>query len=86
MLTFICQVCKCPLVSYTDGFLCPIGEMSHHDVLDATSKGIAVLLCEHSNTERGFLQVFKSKIEEKLKSSGVMVSVSKVDCDPLVVV
>uniref|UniRef100_A0A8C4L2N2 NIF3-like protein 1 n=1 Tax=Equus asinus TaxID=9793 RepID=A0A8C4L2N2_EQUAS len=33
------------------------GEMSHHDILDAASQGINVILCEHSNTERGFLSL-----------------------------
>lgn len=32
------------------------GELSHHEVLDAVHEGTAVILCEHSNTERGFLR------------------------------
>ena len=31
------------------------GEMSHHEVLDAVSCRRTVILCEHSNTERGYL-------------------------------
>jgi len=61
------------------------GEMSHHDILDATSKGTTVILCDHSNTERGFLKVFKGKLE-KLLDGRVSVDVSQVDADPLVVV
>ena len=29
--------------------------MGHHDVLAAVSCGTAIILCEHSNSERGFL-------------------------------
>ena len=43
------------------------GEMSHHDVLDAVSHGIHVILCEHSNTERGFLKVFEEKLKADLE-------------------
>lgn len=28
--------------------------MSHHEVLEATANGKTVILCDHSNTERGF--------------------------------
>lgn len=68
-------------------FLGTQGEMSHHDVLEATSNGTAVLLCEHTNTERGFLKVFKEMLEAKLAihSGNVKVSVSEVDKDPVVI-
>ena len=58
------------------------GEMSHHDELEAVSTGTAVILTEHSNTERGYLQVFKQKLENSL-GAGVEVTVSKVDRDPI---
>eukprot|EP00026_Physarum_polycephalum_P010459 Phypoly_transcript_10623.p1 GENE.Phypoly_transcript_10623~~Phypoly_transcript_10623.p1 ORF type:complete len:425 (+),score=72.70 Phypoly_transcript_10623:147-1277(+) len=61
------------------------GEMRHHEILDATAKGISVILCDHSNTERGFLKVFKQKLAEKLGGK-VAVEVSEVDADPLIVV
>ncbi|RZC41700.1 GTP cyclohydrolase 1 type 2 NIF3L1, partial [Asbolus verrucosus] len=32
------------------------GEMLHHDILDATQNGIHVILCNHSDSERGFLK------------------------------
>lgn len=61
--------------------------MSHHDILEATAKGIAVILCEHSNTERGFLHVFKSLIEEKLQPSTLLkITISGVDRDPITIV
>ncbi|XP_062859643.1 NIF3-like protein 1 [Trichomycterus rosablanca] len=61
------------------------GEMSHHEVLDAVSKGTSVILCEHSNSERGFLPVFKERLCALLPDS-VKVTVSQSDRDPLQVV
>ncbi|CAG8484566.1 16140_t:CDS:2, partial [Acaulospora colombiana] len=47
------------------------GEMSHHDVLAALAKDTSVILCEHSNTERGYLsEVLKPLIEKELKNDG----------------
>ncbi|KAM9336192.1 NIF3-like protein 1 [Symphorus nematophorus] len=59
------------------------GEMSHHEVLDAVAKGTSVILSDHSNSERGFLAVFKEKLSVRLP---VTVVVSKADRDPLEVV
>ena len=61
------------------------GELSHHEILDATSKGIAVILCEHSNTERGYLRVFQKTLEKALGDS-VEIVVSETDRDPLQIV
>ena len=61
------------------------GEMSHHDVLDAVSHNITVILCEHSNTERGFLCDFKTSLLNELSTNEVEVHVSEVDKDPLCV-
>lgn len=58
------------------------GEMAHHDVLEAVSAGTAVILTEHSNTERGYLHVFKKMLERSL-GPAVEVTVSQVDQDPL---
>lgn len=61
------------------------GEMSHHDVLAAAEKGSVVMLCEHTNTERGFLNaVLKDRLAAEL-GSDVKVIVSSTDADPLVV-
>lgn len=59
------------------------GEMLHHDVLDATQKGISVILTNHSDSERGFLKVFSAILENKLDNK-VSVIVSKLDKDPLI--
>ncbi|XP_026206341.1 NIF3-like protein 1 isoform X2 [Anabas testudineus] len=61
------------------------GEMSHHEVLDAVAKGITVILSDHSNSERGFLAVFRERLAVRLPDT-VAVVVSKADRDPLEVV
>ena len=59
------------------------GEMSHHQVLDAVSQGCAVILCEHTNTERGFLQgTYKEMLEQAL-GGNVQVCIATADKDPL---
>lgn len=59
------------------------GEMLHHDILDATQKGIHVVLCNHSDSERGFLKEFKTILQEDILHNDVQVFVSKCDRDPL---
>ena len=59
--------------------------MSHHDVLDAVSNGTHVILCEHSNTERGFLKTLIPIFNDMLNSQ-VKVTVSELDKDPLIVI
>ncbi|XP_073722652.1 NIF3-like protein 1 isoform X2 [Misgurnus anguillicaudatus] len=61
------------------------GEMSHHEVLDAVAKGTSVILSDHSNSERGYLSVFKEKLLEKLGHT-VSLVISESDRDPLQVV
>merc|ERR1712136_411390 len=62
------------------------GEMSHHEVLDAASNGVTVILCEHSNTERGYLHTYRKQILDALGSTDVSIILSKSDRDPLIVV
>lgn len=62
------------------------GEMSHHEVLDANNKGSTVILCEHSNTERGFLRDWSQQLRSVVFEDQVMVSVSELDRDPLRIV
>uniref|UniRef100_UPI003AAE2A90 NIF3-like protein 1 isoform X1 n=2 Tax=Centroberyx gerrardi TaxID=166262 RepID=UPI003AAE2A90 len=61
------------------------GEMSHHEVLDAVAKGTSVILSDHSNSERGFLAVFRERLAVRLPDS-LTVALSKADRDPLEVV
>lgn len=62
-----------------------LGEMLHHDVLDAAQKGISVILTNHSDSERGFLKQFTSELQKRLEDQ-VEVIVSEEDRDPLVTV
>ncbi|CAG9862020.1 unnamed protein product [Phyllotreta striolata] len=55
------------------------GEMLHHEVLEATQNGINVILCNHSDSERGFLK----KFQETFKHEGLNVILSKIDKDCL---
>lgn len=54
------------------------GELSHHEALALKEKGKAVIVCNHSNTERGYLQEMKSKLENELSNDFTFV-VSKTD-------
>lgn len=62
------------------------GEMQHHDVLDAVHKGTHVILCDHSNTERGYLKIFVDKLAMELCGGNVEVVLSQVDRDPLQII
>ncbi|CAH2012360.1 unnamed protein product [Acanthoscelides obtectus] len=57
------------------------GEMLHHDVLEATQKGTSVILCNHSDSERGYLKSF----QKQFKVEGLNVIVSRVDKDCLTI-
>ncbi|EDW77843.2 uncharacterized protein Dwil_GK24701 [Drosophila willistoni] len=59
------------------------GEMSHHELLDFQHRGTTVLLCNHSNSERGFLREFQPKLNIMLDGS-CQIFVSEKDKDPLV--
>ncbi|KAJ3485432.1 hypothetical protein NLI96_g4951 [Meripilus lineatus] len=43
------------------------GEMSHHEVLAAVATGHNVILCGHTNTERGYLPTLGEKIKSYLE-------------------
>ncbi|XP_028670710.2 NIF3-like protein 1 [Erpetoichthys calabaricus] len=58
------------------------GEMSHHDVLDAVATGTSVVLCDHSNTERGYLSQLGDQLKTQLEGK-VDVLISESDRDPL---
>ena len=62
------------------------GEMSHHQVLEAVSRGSAVILCDHSNTERGFLQGGYRRMLEEAFQGRIKVSTADADRDPLEII
>jgi putative NIF3 family GTP cyclohydrolase 1 type 2 len=38
--------------------------MRHHDVLDAVSRGVSVILAGHTQTERPYLPVYRRRLVE----------------------
>lgn len=61
------------------------GEMLHHDILEANHSGTSVLLINHSDSERGFLN-YISPIFRKLFENKIEVIVSAADKEPILVV
>ena len=60
------------------------GEMRHHDVLKAADGGCAVILAGHTNTERGWLKVLRTRLQKVLGEHGKLeVILSDVDTDLL---
>ncbi|KAJ8917813.1 hypothetical protein NQ315_010722 [Exocentrus adspersus] len=75
----VCAGSGASVLSGVDADLYLTGEMLHHDVLDATQKGINVILCNHSDSERGYLKDFV----KKFNINGVNMIFSKKDRDCL---
>lgn len=65
-------------------FLGLIGEMSHHEVLEAAHNNVSVILCNHSNSERGYLKEFKDTLAKLLNDDSIGILISETDADPLV--
>ena len=80
----VCAGSGADVLESIDAGVMVTGEMSHHKVLAAVEKGTHVIVCGHSNTERGYLHQLKPQMEKEL-SEAVEVFVSEVDADPLVV-
>lgn len=60
------------------------GEMKHHEVLGALNAGMAVILGNHTSTERGYLPRLAEQMQRLAPGLGVVVS--QVDQDPLITV
>ncbi|KAK0472738.1 GTP cyclohydrolase 1 type 2/Nif3 [Armillaria novae-zelandiae] len=59
------------------------GEMSHHEVLASVAAGKHVILCGHTNTERGYLSVLVERLRKEIQIEDLEVFVSKQDAHPL---
>ncbi|KAI5118574.1 hypothetical protein M0805_004190 [Coniferiporia weirii] len=63
------------------------GEMPHHAILAAKAKGRYVLLCGHTNTERGYLPTLRKTLLESVADdpvlTGLEVEISAEDKHPL---
>lgn len=73
------------LLNNTIGDFIITGELTHHDILHETHRGTSVLITDHSNTERGFISIFREKFLELLAKNNeqaeIMIAAS--DRDPL---
>lgn len=58
------------------------GEMRHHDVLAKLAQGASVVLCEHSNTERGYLPRLADRLRQ-LTDGTAEILISTSDREPL---
>lgn len=61
------------------------GEMRHHDVRARVLGGSSVVLCDHTNTERGFLPVLAARLQSS-SAGAVQFHVAACDRDPLSIV
>lgn len=57
------------------------GEMRHHDILDATCRGQAVILAGHTETERPYLPHYCKRLQSEIPT--VQWRVSKADRSPM---
>ncbi|HEY6728644.1 MAG TPA: Nif3-like dinuclear metal center hexameric protein [Polyangiaceae bacterium] len=79
----VCAGAGGSLLVHADADLLLTGEMRHHDILAQQAKGTSVIVCDHTNTERGYLPI----LAQKLGFGGaVHVSISARDADPLQIV
>ena len=66
------------------------GELSHHEVLAAVAQGKHVILCGHTNTERGFLKILQKQLQGDLDTqvgpNKVYVDISSHDQDPIEII
>lgn len=70
----------------TNADLCITGELGHHEALDFIHKGTSLILTEHSNCERGYLNTFRNLLNKELKEDDVDCILSVKDHDPLRIV
>lgn len=69
-------------MSGTDLYL--TGEMRHHDIREKIAAGASVILCDHTNTERGFLPVLAKQLIQLTEGQAEII-VSELDRDPLTI-
>lgn len=72
-------------VSMTDCLLIT-GEMSHHVLLKCKYSGVEVIMMEHSNSERIFLEELKRLILLNNDMSDLDVLISQTDIDPITII
>lgn len=60
------------------------GEMRHHDILARRARGTAVIVTDHTNSERAYLPEWAERM--RASCPGLSIQVSSLDADPLQVV
>ncbi|HEV8247095.1 MAG TPA: Nif3-like dinuclear metal center hexameric protein [Polyangiaceae bacterium] len=60
------------------------GELGHHDVLAKNADGASVILCEHGNSERGFLPHFAARLA-RASEGALETLVAETDREPLAI-
>lgn len=73
------------ILSGVEADLLLTGEMRHHDILAQQARGRSVIVCDHTNTERGYLPVLRARLMRQLPES-VRVVAARADRDPLRIV
>lgn len=79
----VCAGSGASVLKGIDADLYITGEMSHHDVLDASQRNVSVILCNHSNSERGYLKEFKNILSNLLADDTIEIVIAQSDEDPL---
>ncbi|XP_070492714.1 NIF3-like protein 1 [Chironomus tepperi] len=59
------------------------GEMTHHEILEANSKNVHIIMLNHSKSERGYLHHFIPILANLLNPHPIEIFVSEKDEDPL---
>ena len=61
------------------------GEFTHHEILHEVHRGVSIIVTDHTNTERGYSEIFKAKLTKTLQSNNenVEILISESDRDPL---
>jgi putative NIF3 family GTP cyclohydrolase 1 type 2 len=68
------SVCKLAIDDGCEVFI--TGEMTHHNVIEATARGCTVMLTGHTNSERGYLPKLKEQLLQLLPEATISVSTS----------
>ncbi len=63
------------------------GEFSHHEILHEVHRGVSLIVTDHTNTERGYFELFRTQFSQLLKKHNedehVEILISETDRDPL---
>ena len=81
----VCAGAGGAVLAHAEADLFLTGEMRHHDILAQQARGSSVIVCDHTNTERGYLPVLAERLTQAL-GGGVEITISARDADPLQIV